>query len=301
MHWKVKAVVQTVFSHLPAGESLNYLCQKRIFRNLPLDEPTFLATVASARSHVRNLGCHGRIAIDQARFYEFGADKDLVIPLVSYCLGVNDQVLVDIRRLVRDELVVDTLRRLAGDINREFLRSPQAALTTACLDQRLATLGISYRAPCDARSTGLAGASIDYITSTSTLEHIAETDIRLILRECRRILSPDGLLGLLVDYQDHYSYADNSISAFNFLTYQDDEWSRWSPALQFQNRLRHSDYLALYDEEGFEVIADEPSGADDVQIVRQLGVARRFKEHREDDLATRSPLVALRARLVGVR
>jgi hypothetical protein len=151
----------------------------------------FRETLLHAQHHLENLTRLGTIPIDRARFYEFGAGKDLVIPLAFYCLGVESQVLVDIRHLVREELVVDTLRRLSsGDLDR----SPVVALALEGLDERLATLGITYRAPCDARDTGLAEGSIDYITSTNTLEHIAEPDIRLILRESQRILSPDGLV-----------------------------------------------------------------------------------------------------------
>src|SRR5205823_13839725 len=84
--------------------------------------------------------------------------------------------------------------------------------------------GIDYRAPCDAKKTGLPSLSVDYITSTSTLEHIPPEAIRLILRECYRVLRDRGVISLLIDYNDHYTYSDHKISVYNFLRYSDWVW-----------------------------------------------------------------------------
>lgn len=299
MRWKTKALVQTAFSRMPGGESLNFLCQRRIFRSLPSDDPVFHEKAGIARQHLANLTEHGVVPIADARFYEFGAGKDLILPLCLYCLGVNEQLLVDIRPLARDELILDTLRRLETGVVPDLPRTPGAATEGGVTEARLATLGITYRAPCDARHTGLPDGSIDYITSTSTLEHIAEPDIRIILHESRRILRSDGRMSMFIDYQDHYSYADTSISAYNFLQYEDLEWARWSPSLQFQNRLRHCDYLALFEEAGFEVLNDRPTNGspEDLEVVRTLPLAGRFRSRSEHDLGVRNSFVTLKPAL----
>jgi SAM-dependent methyltransferase len=235
------------------------------------------------------------VPVEQATFYEFGAGKDLIVPLTYYCLGVGEQVVVDIRDLAREELVVDALRRLSAGVVPDLLRAPDAALGLSGRQPRLAALGVAYRAPCDARATGLADASVDYITSTSTLEHIPADDIRLILRESRRILRPEGRMSMLIDYQDHYSYADSSISAYNFLRYDDREWARWNPSLQYQNRLRHSDYLAVFEAEGFDVVdAETVAGTPaDLETIAQLPPATAFRERDPQDLAVRLAFVTL--------
>ncbi len=294
--WKAKAALQTVFSRVPGGEALNYLCQRRIFRNLPISDDTFRATAQNARRHLENLTKYGTVPVNEATFYEFGAGKDLVIPLAYYCLGVREQLIVDIRDLAREELLLDAIRRLRARVVPDLARSPDAALAVSGRQQRLAALGITYRAPCDARATGLADASVDYITSTSTLEHIPPTDIRLILRESRRILRPEGVMSMLIDYQDHYSYADSSISAYNFLRYDEREWARWNPSLQYQNRSRHSDYLEMFEAEGFEVVAEETVGGTpaDLDTIAELPPAALFRERDPQDLATRLAFVTLK-------
>jgi SAM-dependent methyltransferase len=294
-HWKAKAALQTVFSRVPGGEALNYLCQRRIFRNLPVSDDIFRATAANACRHLENLSKHGSVPVDQATFYEFGAGKDLIIPLTYYCLGVQEQVIVDIRDLAREELIVDAHRRLSAGVVPDLVRSPESALRLRGREQRLSALGVTYRAPCDARATGLDDASVDYITSTSTLEHIPEADIRLILRESRRILHPDGRISMLIDYQDHYSYADSSISAYNFLRYDEREWARWNPSLQYQNRLRHSEYLAMFEVEGFKVVDEETVAGTqaDLETIAELPPAASFRDRDPRDLAIRLAFVTL--------
>lgn len=293
--WKAKAALQTVFSRVPGGEALNYLCQRRIFRNLPVSDDVFKATVDNARRHLANLSKHGTVPIDQASFYEFGAGKDLIVPLAYYCLGVRDQLIVDIRDLAREELIVDALQRLSSGVVPDLVRTPDAALSATGRHQRLAALGITYQAPCDARSTGLADGAVDYITTTSTLEHIPQADLRSILRECRRILGAHGRMSMLIDYQDHYSYADSSISAYNFLRYEEQEWARWNPSLQYQNRLRHSEYLAMFETEGFEVLdQDTVAGTPaDLETIAALPPAPAFRDRDPQDLAIRLAFVTL--------
>lgn len=66
--------------------------------------------------------------------------------------------------------------------------------------------------------------------------------------------------------------------------------------MQYQNRLRHREYLALFEDEGFEVVDAETSGgsAEDLRTLRTLGLPPRFRKYRDEDLAVRTALVTLR-------
>src|SRR5262249_18170743 len=140
--------------------------------------------------------------------------------------------------------------------------------------------------------------SVDYITSTNTLEHIPPNEIAAILRECHRLLPPEGLMSFRVDYQDHYSYFDRGISAYNFLQYSEHTWKWCSPSLHYQNRLRHCDYLRLYEEAGFEVVEERCNrGSDaDLDTIRALRLDARFRDYDVTELAFRNCWVGLRKR-----
>lgn len=303
MNWQSKAALMHVFSVAPWGNRLHYLAQTRVTRSLPSSDEKFAEGFDRATKHLDAVVRFREGDLDGARFYEFGAGWDLAIPLSFYVLGVRTQVLVDIRRLVRTALVNETLRKLqqiAGE-NSAFA-VPGIFLDQSDYDRSVGLLqnayGIEYLAPCDARMTRLKSGSMDAITSTNTLEHIPTEDIRLILKECRRLLKSDGLMSFIVDYQDHYSYCDSRITAYNFLKYSDSAWRFYNPPLHYQNRLRHKDYLTLFREAGFQIIEETviPPSKDDLAHLRQARISRRFSERYSiPDLGIRSAQVVLRA------
>ena len=293
--WKHKAMLQRAFSVIPAGHRLNFLFQRHVTHGLPIPDAELLASAHIALHHVDRLAAWSTRDLSTARFFEFGAGPDLHIPLVLWCMGVDEQVVVDIRALARTDLVADVAARLAGAAPSIDLPRVPTPPGTQDLVTYLASLGIDYRAPCDARSTGLPDASVDFVTSTNTLEHIPPEDIVAILHECHRILTPDGLMSFQIDYMDHYSYFDDSISVYNFLTYDDDAWKRYNPSLHYQNRLRHVDHVAIIEDAGFVVVEEFPSpvSAADMDHVRHLPLAPRFTGLEPAALAVRDARLVL--------
>jgi len=306
MNWRYKALLQLVFSNLPFGERMNYLFQKYVTRSLPTSDAKFVSIVSEAKEHIEVLRKYLSCPFEEATFYEFGAGWDLMVPLAFYALGVERQILVDIRNLVRVELVNDTIekfQRMPPDFG--FLRKPDRLLNggDAFLPSLEKYYGIDYRAPCDARAAGLASGSIDCITSTNTLEHIPPQDIQAILRECHRLLRNNGIMTFRIDYKDHYAYFDNSISVYNFLQYSNKAWSFFSPMLQYQNRLRHRDFLELFQTVGFEIAEDSHTDATaaDLETIKRLRLDKQFKAYRLQELAVRNSLIILRKRGIDHR
>jgi hypothetical protein len=304
MDWKSKALLQLVFSNIPFGEHLGYFCQRYVTRSLPATDASFISIVSFAKSHIEAVRQYYHRPLGEATFYEYGAGWDMIVPLTFYALGVERQILVDIRNLLRIELVNDTIekyQRIALDL--VLPRKPARYIGVGIRwSNFLASLkeyyGIDFRAPCDARHTGIEAGSINCITSTNTLEHIPIEDIRAILRECHRLLRDDGLMSCLIDYQDHYAYFDSGISAYNFLQHSDKAWRFFSPALHYQNRLRHRDYLDLFWEAGFEIIEERlKEGTEaDLKMIQQLPLARRFRAYSLPELAVRNALIVVRKR-----
>ena len=283
-NWRYKALMQLVFSNVQFGEHLNYFFQRHVPRSLPTSDAKFVSIVSSAKEHINVLQRYYRRPLGEATFYEFGAGCDVIILLAFYAFGVEHQILIDIRNLLRLELVNDTIQkfqRMALDLG--LLRKPETCIDRGSQRDFDASLkkyyGIEYRAPCDASRTELEASSIDCITSTNTLEHIPPQDIRAILRECHRVLRDDGLMSFRIDYQDHYAYFSSNISVYNFLRYPDIVWVLFSPALHYQNRLRHRDYLKLFLTAGFEVVEERrrDSTAADLETVKRLPLDKQFK------------------------
>lgn len=301
--WKQKAMLQRGLSALPAGHRVNYLFQRHITHGLPMPDDDLRRAATLGVHHVERLADVSRRDVSAGQFFEFGAGWDLHMPLVLWCLGVDHQLVVDIRPLVRPELVANVARRLGGALRLpEFVRippvpEPDGVGSGSFLD----ALGIEYRAPCDARATGLPDRSVDFATSTNTLEHIPPDDIRAILRECHRLLADDGLMSFQIDYKDHYSYFDGSISAYNFLTFDERAWRRYNSSLHFQNRLRHHQHVALLEDAGFEIVDEQLTRGsdDDLALLASLPVQPPFRGADLEDLAVRDARLILAKRRAG--
>jgi hypothetical protein len=216
--WLAKAGVQGVLSVVPKGADLNYQMQVHVTKSLPRSLHALAFNAEEGAKHWRlYTAADPAVAFEEATLFEFGAGWDLIIPISYWALGARRQILVDIEDAVRIEQVNHALRTIAEHC--EYLEErigaslrpvdPTPIRHVADLQQRM---GIEYRAPVDASSTGLRDASVDLITSTHTMEHIPPDAIAGILREARRILKPTGMLSSVIDLKDHYSYFETRLS-----------------------------------------------------------------------------------------
>ena len=291
MRWLAKAALQRGIGALPQGERLNYVFQRRILHSFPVGDGAYRQKFTRAVSHVANYEEYGPdLPTAQATFYEFGAGWDLAIPISYALLGIRRQVVTDIRPSARIELVNETiaaLGRLRPELEEASGRSvrdpggPIAAI--AELEPRF---GIRYLAPCDARATGLAAGTVDFVSSTDTCEHIPPDDLAEVFAESRRLLRPDGAFSCRIDLQDHYSYFDGGVSRYNFLRFSDRTWALVNSPLHYQNRLRAPDYLRLVREAGFELLVENPSGPSEEgrAELAALPLAERFRGYSVDEL-----------------
>jgi SAM-dependent methyltransferase len=293
MAWRSKAAVQKVLSAVPGGARINFELQRRT-GGLPLSDAKLLESRALCEHHRRVLEKHGDVELRSGAFYEFGAGWDMHIPLLLASLGAGPQVVVDIRRLLRADLACDIARRLHDLEPSPDPWDPPPPLGD--LEDLLTGARIRYVAPLDARCTGFPAASFDYVTSTNTMEHIPPDDIERILRECRRILRPGGVMSFQIDYQDHYSYFDRSISVYNFLRYDDRTWRWINSGLHYQNRLRHRDHTEIIERSGFEIVdAEVTTGSThDLEELERLDLASRFEDYSLEELAIRGSRLVIR-------
>jgi SAM-dependent methyltransferase len=296
MNWKHKALLQRCLSRCPFGFEANYLLQRFVQKSLPIDSAVMRQMAAIAAMHLDAFAAQSPKEVEEALFLEIGAGADLTLPLLLYAHGVERQFTLDISPLARRSLVNSAAARLC-DLDLPLRRRPTAAvgpsedLGTGLHDR----YGIDYVAPCDARRTGFPTGYIDFIHSTNTMEHIPDSGLSLILKECHRLLAPGGVVSLYIDYRDHYSYADRNISVFNFLRYSEDSWSRYNCALQYQNRLRHPDYLRLVDACGFRVVAESRLSPSEAELKRldSLDLDFRYRIYERSDLAVVGSHLAL--------
>ncbi len=296
MHWRLKAAFFWGFHLVPRGADLHYLAQRRITRSLPRHLEPLADYAASYLEHVDVLGRRWP-KWPSGHLLEFGAGRDLFGNLLLWCCGVERQTVIDITPLLKPELINHVLRTLRDHPLPPFVRRPERMVSErGYLDELRQHYGIDYRAPADARRVDLADGSIDLVVTTNTLEHIPAPDIAAILAECHRLCSDDAALSMVIDYSDHYSHADPSLTAYNFLGYDDRVWRRYNPPDHYQNRLRHRDHRALIEDAGFWVVHDQPTVPDGAAAdLARVRLAARFAAY------PREALLPTRGHLVGVK
>lgn len=283
MHWQTKARIFRALSITPMGDHIHYFLQRRVTKELPrrvggLDE-LLVATRnlhADARRHLaEDLG--------KARFVEIGAGRDLAVAITLRLLGVGHVTCVDVTRLAKLDLIQHAANHMAG----KLMMSPPKFKTWADLE----AFGISYLAPHTLQTAALPAASVDCFFSVDTLEHIPRAPLADVLTEGKRILKPDGLCLHFVDYSDHYARG-GVLSRFNFLKFTTAEWDQYNSRFHYVNRMRHSEFLALFAGRGFDVSEATPD-VEPVQDDIVATLAPEFLAFARDDLFTiRAKIIA---------
>lgn len=227
---------------------------------------------------------------------EIGSGWELLIPMLFSLCRVERLYLTDLTALL-DKVT------LAGSLE-SFRANKKPILDALCMDSHdfdsrfsgeinseedfLSRHRFIYLAPCDCRSLSLESATLDVVTSRSVLEHIPPPVIESIFQESYRLLRPGGLVCHFVDNSDHWEHGDKSISRVNFLRYSDRIFRlTYLNSLNYQNRLRHSQYIEILRRAGFEMLRAEPIiDARAVKALNTLPLSAAFRRFSPEDLAT---------------
>ena len=230
MHWKLKAAIQNAIARLPSSASYEaYYRLQRWGGGLRRMDPT--DRLVAAIEAWKLVADSGRAPIG-AVFFEVGTGHTPMMPIGFWLMGAGRIITVDLNPYLRDDLVHESLRYIGANqaaIRARFgdLLQPDrldsllrlARQRSFSLARVLELCCIEYASPADAARTGLPANSVDVHTSFTVLEHIPPDVLSAILQEGRRFVRDAGVFVHRVDYTEHFSHSDSSISPINFLQY----------------------------------------------------------------------------------
>ncbi|HUA82021.1 MAG TPA: hypothetical protein VL997_16710 [Dyella sp.] len=301
MHWKAKATLQNAVSRLPSESSYaTYYWLQRHFGGLRRINP--VARLRAGIETWRQIEKLGRDPLDKT-FFEVGTGRVPMTPVAYWLMGAKRVVTIDLNPYLKEELTRECLQYIASHVEEmQVLFGPrlnrnrfEALLDLQRQDEfdlqkALDLFHITYIAPGDATRTGLDAGVIDFHTSFNVFEHIPRHVLLAILAEGNRIISDTGLFVHRVDYSDHFSHSDMRISPINFLQYSDTEWDRYAGnRYMYMNRLRHDDFLALFESSSHTILAVKPTVDElSLKLLRdgRLTVDARFGDKTDEVLAT---------------
>jgi SAM-dependent methyltransferase len=302
MHWKLKARIQNAVSLLPSSASYAayYWIQRRFGGLRHLNPISRLTAGIETWKRIQEQGYtpSGKV------FLEVGTGRAPIVPLAYWLMGADKVVTVDLNPYLKEELVGESLCYISDNqeavlslfgplIEKKRFNKLLAFIRTSrpTLSEFLELCRLDYIAPGDAANTHLPDQSIDFHTSYTVFEHIPLEVLRRILKEGNRLMRKNGLFVHKIDYSDHFSHSDNSISAINFLRYSDNEWEMYAGnRYMYMNRLRHDDFLGLFESVGHRIIEAQPDLDQQSRKLLRTGDLRlneRFSSKPEEILAIR--------------
>jgi hypothetical protein len=216
---------------------------------------------------------------------EFGAGGDLLAPLLLSAAGAEKIITCDITRLATTERVNNIIRQLRS------MGVPGHWREIASFDELESIYRIQYLAPIDVTQTRLPAKSVNFVWSTSCLEHVPTAAIRPILVECMRVCS--GRMSFIIDYHDHY----DGVSRVNFYRFSERQWSWFNPAWHHQNRLRHVDFEQLFNDLKLSALVNERTNMATPDELVPLSSS--FQRYSREELLTLEGTFLLEATAAG--
>lgn len=270
MNWKTKAKIQNLISLLPSSLSYAaYYSIQRKFGSLKDDKLNPVNRLIAGLETVKRIEQVGQSPVG-ATFLEVGTGRRINTILAFWLLGAEKVITVDLNPYLKEELVKADLsfiiknrfeiEKLFGDkiFNNRFNNLLDIIQSPYLIRELLDFLNIEYIAPGDASHLKLPDKIIDFHTSYTVFEHIPYGILRDILIEGKRVLKVNGLFVHRIDYSDHFSHSDKTISAINFLRFNDEAWTRIAGnRYMYMNRLRHDDFLQLFSDLDIKILLED--------------------------------------------
>ncbi|MDH6099448.1 class I SAM-dependent methyltransferase [Anabaenopsis sp. FSS-46] len=277
MNWKLKAKIQNLVSLLPPN--ISYSTYYWIQRNFGSLKKNKLNPISRLQAGIETCKCLEKVGQSPvgATFLEVGTGRRINTPLAFWLLGAERIITVDLNPYLKEELVKADLEYIKNHstqiedlfenriVNNRLNLLISFTQSPFNLQDLLQFINVDYIAPGDASQLSIPSNSIDFHTSYTVFEHIPPEIIKAIIKEGKRVLKSNGLFVHKIDYSDHFSHSDKSISAINFLQFSDSEWNRIAGnRYMYMNRLRHDDFRKLFFESKCSILLEYPFYGDNL-------------------------------------
>ena len=230
----------------------------------------------------------GWLGFDLVLFHLAGARRILTYDTMPWLredlLRRNAEVLADAA-----EIVKRWRGTVPGDVDERAERL--RASLDAPLDILLQCLGVTVRVTRSMDRSEIGAASVDLFYSDSVLQFVDGRALVALVREARRFLKPSGRCFHVVDCRDAHAQHDHRIPPLAYLAWPEPVWNLLtSRYLNYQNRWRIPQFVALFESEGFRVRVLNPVvRAEEVAYARRrLARAARLEGMSPEEVATRS-------------
>jgi len=241
------------------------------------------------------------------RLFEVGTGWLALAPVVFYLAGAETIVTVDIYNHLRERALKRVLEILGGNLSavsqavgvdkREITERYRRIAKNGKLNEILHSCRIDYRAPTRLYDVGLPEASYDLFYSRSVLQRIPNNELKKTLQATYKSLRPGGLSYHVIHHTDHNIRHIRTGQVLKYLGWHDSIYELiQSKRFNYQNRLRHSDFLRIFKEVGFEVSYVDVETLPD-SFLENIRLTLRFRRYPRNDLLISKTRILLRKKM----
>lgn len=268
--WPVRVLGKIVLSRLPVGYDL----WKRLglFEHGAMNHPRYALGVVA--EHVKKSGILH--APDDFVALELGPGDSLFSGLVARAMGAATTYSVDAGCFAT--MAFEDYRDMERYLAAQGFSMPDTSAVRST-EELLAAYGIRYLTSGLRSLEQIPDASVDFLWSHATLEHVRRTEFRGLAKEMRRVMRRTAVASHQVDLRDHLG------GALNNLRFSERAWeSRFMSRSGFYtNRIGYSEMLGLIRQAGFEIEVTEVIRWQELPTSRRK-MAVEFRERSLDDL-----------------
>ena len=206
---------------------------------------------------------------------EIGPGDSVATAIVAACYGAR-AILIDAGPFAKTDLA--SCRDFVELLEFKGLNAPDisAAVTlnevvSAC-DAQYLTQGLESFASIEA-------GTVDLIFSQAVLEHVRKYEFLDTMRECFRVLTPEGIASHRIDLKDHLGGGANNLRFSS--KYWESDWM--SSSGFYTNRIRFREMVSEFEKAGFDIKILNTNDWDKAPIARK-NLAEEFSEIDEEDL-----------------
>jgi hypothetical protein len=301
MDWRIKLFSQKLVDILPGnlGLKINFAIQRRMGNVGKLNKEKLLLRGIDS---IKFLQSRANYKFQGSKVLEVGTGWHANDILLFYMLGVAEIYTCDHLPHLQENLALSAVRIIGShldilskqcdtDINLLQKRFDRIA-SIKTLTDLLYACNINYIASQKLHEINFPESYFDLFFSRSVLQRVPISDLSAYLQNAYRALRIGGISYHIIHHADHNARHDDKLEALHYLRYGDKLYDLLqSKRFNYQNRMRHKEFINLFKQFGFEQISDETASLD-LSLANKVVLSSRFRSiPLEDVLITRTQLI----------
>ena len=241
-------------------------------------------TPVNAAQYLTNMkkSCRDKVML------EIGPGNSIISALYGYGSGFTKIYLIDVGNFATKNLKF--YKNAAPFLKREGLRIPDI-YNAKSVEEILNSCNAKYLTNGLESLKDIETNSVDFVFSSSVLEHIRKRELPETIIQLRRIMKKEGISSHNIDFQDHLS------NSLNHLRFSERIWESelFYNSGFYTNRVPANELHKIFENNGFEIITENFGKWEDYPISRN-SLNKSFKKFSKQQLLNRTSYIKLRCR-----